>query len=186
MRYLRVFETHKDGTLHVHMLADYAPPDIRVEQRYNKKHGKVTDVYVSVALSEVLSDMGLGWVHDVRPLVQKRDMSVEVSIGAYLGKYLTKQAQSAARLALADAGLGKIRMLQTSHGWSKMEAEHSDIIWSLGGSVSMSLVMLLREKGIFYYDLNRREFLDEFHAQAGSWPNKSFEILMNQADDQAD
>jgi len=182
LRYLRVFETHADGTLHIHMLADYAPSDVRKTTRYNKKRDKNIDVYVSNTLRDVLTDLDLGWVHDVRPMVKSRDMTTEVSIAAYLGKYLTKDMQSSARADLRVAGMGRIRMIQTSQAWAKLDQDASDVDWRLAGSVSMSLVMLLRDRGIFYYDLNRREFLDEWHAQADYWPNHRFEIIMNQVD----
>ena len=117
-RYLRVFETHKDGTFHVHMLADVVVSD--AVERVNN-NGKV--VYESETILGHLNALELGWIHDCKPIVAdgRDDGSYMALVASYVAKYLTKDIQGAVRDAIKSAGLNRIRMIQTSHAWAKLE-----------------------------------------------------------------
>lgn len=134
MRYVRVFESHKSGVLHVHMLTDVAYPDIQEERQYNAIT-KVNDiVWRSSTLQAHLTDLGLGRIHDIRPIntENENDNGVARNVSSYVTKYLTKDIQSDMRQLLKNAGMSRIRIIQTSQSFGVVANEHDQLNWSLG------------------------------------------------------
>lgn len=132
LRYLRVFETHKDGTLHVHLLANATFPDVVLVPA---RHKRERERYESDTLRELLEHHKFGPIHDVRPLANDNkkypDSNDAIFIAAYLAKYLTKDIQQNVRSAIRDAGLQRVRMLQTSQGWAKLDNQGTRS-WEVG------------------------------------------------------
>jgi len=130
LRYARVFETHRDGTLHVHMLADKTYLDVVC---FKERDGR--ENWRSDTLKRALTDLGLGWRHDLKPIVTKdaENDGQARNVSAYFVKYLTKEIQSDVRFELRQAGIGRIRMIQTSRGWAKVPAQESEREWQRGG-----------------------------------------------------
>ncbi len=125
--YLRVFEPHKSGALHVHMLADFTVPDAKA--RVNNM-GKT--VYESEVIKTHLNALKMGYIHDCREIVpdDREDGSYMALVASYVGKYMTKDIQSGVRKLLKDAGLSRIRMIQTSLRWAKLETQENNLEWS--------------------------------------------------------
>jgi hypothetical protein len=174
MRYLRVFETHKDGTLHVHMLADATFPDV---QRVIESDGR--DNYRSNALRGHLTDLGLGWRHDLRPLQHRYENTRYASaVAGYLGKYLTKGRQGPLRDLFHAAGEKRVRMLQTSRGWAKLDADASSgASWQPTRGITKHMWMWRHHvDGVETVDLDARDVLTEVHFYAGRWPQPSEDV----------
>lgn len=134
MRYVRVFESHKSGVLHVHMLTDIAYSDIEECQQYNNVTKRYDTVTRSKKFARHLSDVGLGDIHDIRPINTEdaSDNGIARNVSAYVTKYLTKDIQSDMRQLLKNAGMSRIRIIQTSRSFGVVANEHEKLNWSLG------------------------------------------------------
>lgn len=135
IRYVRVFETHKSGVLHVHMLTDIAYNDIKEVQQWNSHTRDFDIVWRSDSLAGHLSELGLGDIHDVRPIITENevDNGVARNVSAYVTKYLTKDIQSDVRRLLKDGGMGRVRMIQTSQKFGEVPKFEGEFDWRLGG-----------------------------------------------------
>lgn len=128
VQYVRVFETHQDGTLHIHMLCDKTYGD--VVQRgtdENKRHH-------SDKLQTHLDSLNLGYIHDIKPIVTSYggNEGNAINVASYATKYMTKDLQSDVRQALKAHGFARVRMIQTSQKWYDDKPDTSDIAWSKG------------------------------------------------------
>lgn len=132
MRYVRVFESHKSGILHVHMLSDVAYSDILPVQQWNKITNQWDTVWHSEKLLVHLEELNLGKIHDVRPINTENpeENGVARNVSAYITKYLTKDIQGDLRDVLKLAGMARVRILQTSQNFGKIEEIESDLQWS--------------------------------------------------------
>jgi len=169
LRYARAFETHKEGTLHVHMLADKTYPDVVC---YKETDGR--ENWRSETLKAALIDLGLGWRHDLKPIVTK-DVESDGqarNISAYFVKYLTKEIQSDVRFQLRQAGMGRIRMIQTSQGWANVPTKETDREWRMGG-ISLNFYDAVRPEGIPVRDVNTERAIrfEDFYG-TDHYPNK--------------
>ncbi len=187
LQYIRVFEPHKDGTLHVHMLINFAPSDNKQITRYNRVKKRYDTVWNSAALSEHLLDLGLGYIYDWQPInsdiisTSESDEHAAIRIAGYITKYLTKTIQSVIVRANKQHKL-RLRAIQTSQNWWDFEKTTSELEFERGVLMIedyLSAVAQNREN----YDLNLRDhieisdFYDEPH-----YPNK-FSDLADIADD---
>lgn len=155
--YIRVFETHKSGILHVHMLANATFDDVvqivekNVDQSDNVRHH-------SAMLESIMLSYGLGKIHDIKPIETEiyENNGHARNVSAYVTKYLTKDIQSIVRKTLRDGGAGSVRMIQTSHGWQALTRQ-SELSWEVG---RITLDKWLSED-IPMYDLQlKKEILD--------------------------
>lgn len=153
LRYIRVFETHKDGTLHVHMLCDATYSDV-IETK--EKDGR--NVFTSATFARHLSDLSLGWRHDLRPIITTdyEENGAARNVSAYTVKYLTKDIQGNVRECLREAGLDHVRMIQTSQGWANTPLNETVREWKRG-AMSDHEYNHLREAGISVDDANLRK-----------------------------
>lgn len=173
MVYMRVFESHKDGTLHVHMITNVAPNDIAPRDDN-------PDVWNSAELQAHLDELELGYIHDIKPVVTDVNLhenGVSRNVSAYVTKYLTKEAQGTIRQCLKDAGMGRIRVIQTSSKfWDKPDVDGADIDWAIGRIDRMDYHT--DSKIDSYVDISRdikirdSDFGDHF-----SYPNKTSDML---------
>lgn len=125
-RYVRVFEPHKSGTLHVHMLTDRAYEDLK------KKGNHPNCRYESGVLSAHLKDLKLGRIHDIKEIVTSYDSENgrARNVSAYVTKYMTKDIQSDMRFKLKESGNGRVRLIQTSAKWYNQKPEnHNNLDW---------------------------------------------------------
>lgn len=130
--YIRVFETHKSGILHVHMLANVTFGDIRKITQVNEDQTKNIRHH-SDELETIMRSYGLGKIHDIKPIeTTNYDNNGHArNVSAYVTKYLTKDIQSDVRDAIKSLSGGRVRMIQTSHGWQALTRQ-SDLKWEQG------------------------------------------------------
>jgi hypothetical protein len=173
MRYIRVFEAHTDGTLHVHMLADKTYADVReiIEDDGRKN-------FRSEALKKALTGVGLGWRHDLRPIITtdvENDGEAR-NVSSYVVKYLTKGIQSYIRAKLRDAGLSRVRMIQTSRGWAQVPANEKDRAWRTGAIKFDEFDRLIEQGGVLIdTNIGRSVKASDFHGY-DYYPNKDSDL----------
>lgn len=168
-RYIRVFEVHVSGTLHVHMLTDAYINDSVQGWYYDKKRKERRDYWRSATIERMAVAAGLGWRHDARPLKPSYNTDrPELLVGSYVAKYLTKGKQSAVRSAIDAAGMGRVRMIQASRGWynDTKKAESSARSWALteGVTIDEFATWGMGDGPVDYVDLDlgRRITSDDF------------------------
>jgi len=145
--YVRVIEMHKDGVLHIHMLASVQFDDLVV----TKKSGTY-----SKRLKALLKDCGFGYISNIENLSSWNCGRV---VG-YVTKYMTKES-----LEFHQAVNGKrVRRIQTSRniGSPKTESESGDQ-WQVVRKITYDDYVRLRGQDKKLYDLNRKEFVDADH-----------------------
>lgn len=180
--YVRIFETHKDGTFHVHMLADAGYDDIVITEETDDRVN-----YHSPKFNKHLEEVGLGWRHDIRPIITTdySDNGNARNVSAYVTKYLTKTLQGDVRNVLKSANMSRVRMIQTSLGWANTEHAENDRSWSIGvlqiGEYSSTI-----KNDIAVVDVDTKQFVsyDDFY-DASHYPNKTSDLLdrYNQGED---
>lgn len=173
--YVRIFETHKSGAFHVHMLASCRPNDL-VE--VTREDGKI--VYESAAVLKHLNDLKLGYIHDCKPLdgdETREDNSVPALVASYLAKYLTKDIQSDVRTALKQAEMGRIRMIQPSQGFSDVPKAKKRMTWTAEPIRKLEFEDL-QAIGVKTIDVDRRITLalSDF-GEFSHYPNPDVDIL---------
>jgi len=155
-RYIRVFEPHKDNTLHIHMLTDMHVTDVEIIPDKNTKRGYR---YESATVRKYLKKAKLGYIHDLMPIEHRTpDTKYSSAVAGYVGKYLTKDMQSPIRQALRDADMGRVRLIQTSVKWSKLDDLSSGKDWRLGG-VTFREFLKMVEDDIEVLDLQKNVYL---------------------------
>lgn len=177
MVYVRVFETHKNGTLHVHMLADKTYDDVQKVVEINSDQSKNIR-HNSPKFRAVLLRYGLGVIHDIKPIEtpETGNNGIARNVSAYVTKYLTKEVQSDVRQLLRDSGNGRVRMIQTSHGFAKLDVkkEHD---WSLAGITELEF-WSRNKQGNDVYDIARYIVVtsDDFY-EHDHYPNKTSDLV---------
>ena len=151
--YIRVFETHKSGVLHVHMLANRTFDDIQQIIEYDEEQNKNIR-HNSAKLRAIMLSYGLGTIHDIKPVNTTNfdDNGNARNVSAYVTKYLTKEIQSSVRSELRKKDFTHVRMIQTSHGWEQI-TKQSEYEWQVGRITYAQYDNELRE-GVQTYDLN--------------------------------
>lgn len=151
--YIRVFETHKSGILHVHMLANATFDDVVRIKEYNDKQ-EMNIRNHSEKMEKIMVSYGLGKIHDIKPIVTDtyEENGHARNVSAYVTKYLTKDIQSDVRLTLKKSGMENVRMIQTSHGWVAIEGDNK-YKWVVG-NVLYSEYDTDLINGVKLYDLN--------------------------------
>jgi len=179
MRYARIFETHKDGTLHVHMLCDKTYPDVTP---VIESDGRTN--YRSETLKTHLVALLLGWRHDLKPIVTEtpENEGNERNVSAYCVKYLTKDIQSDVRSRLREAGMERVRMIQTSQFWANVPTSAEQRDWQRGGMTFIEFDALASDEVVTVdVDAKRVVKTGDFFG-TGIYPNK-FTDLLNIADE---
>lgn len=122
-QYVRVYEKHKSGEFHAHMLLSYLPSDASLETAYKVIKGKLR--YRGTAhkiLKYATWNVGLGFIVDFSPILHIGITDVNHQINrvvSYVTKYMTK--------SLADMPKGT-RRIQTSRriGSVKEDSKNND------------------------------------------------------------
>lgn len=166
MRYVRIFETHKDGTLHVHMLTDSGYADI-----VKKHEGDGRDNYTSETLKKHLTELGLGWRHDIRPLETANTPKGVKKVAKYVIKYMTKAIQGRVRKLLKDADMSRVRMIQTSQKWFNEKQLDPSLLWSREPLFLSEFENLPKQNTAS--DITRNRTIEKEHFyDSGTYPNR--------------
>ena len=177
MRYVRVFETHQDGTLHVHMLCDKTYPDVVAVL---ESDGRIN--YRSDDLKSHLEALALGWRHDLKPIVTnnaENDGNAR-NVSAYCVKYMTKDIQSNVRSTLRLAGMDRVRMIQTSQQWANVPTSATPRAWKKGGLQFVTFDKLTLD-GIVTVDVDiKRVVTTGDYYGYDVYPNKIVDLLNEQ------
>jgi len=110
--YVKIFEPHKDGTLHLHLLTDLSLP-YKTKRIKSKKTGKMQDEYDCRVLKDISAQVGIGYQCNYQPLEN-------AGLAAwYVAKYLGKS------IATTDFPKG-LRRIQCSHRWQILPKLYDD------------------------------------------------------------
>lgn len=160
--YVRVFEKHKSGEYHAHIVLSVYPPDTDNPDAWGtrkNKHGKDVLFYKGdyyKQLKQMSEAVGLGYIADIQPIeAGENDFAL---VTAYITKYCTKQAQD------FDAPKG-LRRVQTSRGFAALNThETGDGTWVARGAYTYEEFLAVEGQGIEIYDLNRKHVvtIDDF------------------------
>jgi hypothetical protein len=179
--YLRVFECHKDGTLHIHMLANASYPDVICVRENDGREN-----YRSESFQQHLTQVGLGWRHDIKPIKtpDSDNNGVARNVSAYVTKYLTKDLQSDVRQLLKSAGMSKVRMIQTSLRWADVPSKESNRNWIADG-IHMQEFDKYNRDNILSMDVDTKEIItyDDFYDYE-YYPNPDSDILTHVPSDE--
>ena len=139
--YVRVYEKHKSGEFHAHMLVRYMPPDSSDERKYRtygkkNQHGEIVKLrrYRGIAHTQLKRSafgVGLGFICDFSPILMNNteDDNHRVNrIVSYITKYLTK--------GFSDGLPKHTRRIQTSREIGSPKGDKSgsvlDLVYYLG------------------------------------------------------
>jgi len=94
---IRVYEKHKDGTLHIHVISNQNLQSSKKRgggwhwrEEYKVKRRDHSIYYRSAWLEEKAKKVGLGYICECRPLEANKDGNDHYLIAGYVSKYLTK------------------------------------------------------------------------------------------------
>lgn len=172
--YVRVFEQHKSGVFHVHMLASFVPADL-VEVK--REDGKT--VHTSKTIKKHLEKLQLGYIFDVKPLEedgQHEKSDYGALVASYMAKYLTKDIQGHIRDVLKEAGMERVRMIQPSQGFAQIPTQEVDRVWTVGPIRESEAVEIWHNK-LDVVDVDRKINLtdDDFY-DYDHYPNKIVDL----------
>lgn len=127
--YLKVHESHKDGTLHLHFILNAQIPYTAIYKTrpsivfdVNLYEKKELDHYTSAWLKDNAHQCGFGYIADYQPLRNNN-----TGTAYYVAKYLTKSIGEA-----GEQWPKNIRRIETSTNWPKSDytpEEENEIIW---------------------------------------------------------
>lgn len=142
--YARVYERHKDGSAHWHMIANRLPDDYIEPVNKNDRGSRW--------LSDNAAQVGLGWkTHVVQTQVKAAPYIV-----SYCTKYMTK--------AIANMPAGT-RRVQTSRGWTGYhESNPNDFVWSHHDALFLTAAVRFWSQGKTIRDVDRNHTItvDDF------------------------
>lgn len=136
--YVRVFETHESGTLHIHFLAAFHVPDD--DYKTVIKEGKKKYSYCA-SMKDSFLNYGFGYMHSVENLPEN-DFALTVG---YVTKYMTKEDDFVSK----HLKKSKVRRIQTSRKIGAVPKNSSAFQWTLVTGVS-----IYEAKEMETFDLN--------------------------------
>jgi hypothetical protein len=176
-QYCRVYERHKDGSYHLHAIANFHFGDIK--ERKARKDG--TKTKYSVWLKVNATELRLGYY------THADDIKIEHSgyIASYVTKYMTKLSD------VAKGEFGRIRRIQVSQGWAKWKRDDTGMTWQRETGIFEQDVIAASELKLRYVDVATGEnittdnFIDhivfppEFDANFKQWLIRTGVIVPN-------
>lgn len=173
MRYVRVFEPHKDGTLHIHLLADKTYDDVEIIPAKNGAKQR----HESPKLRKQLIKLGLGYIHDIKPITTEEieDNGIARNISAYIIKYMTKDSMNYSRDIISDLG-SKLRVIQTSNGWYNKSDRESDTVWKREPLFKTTYLSLPSKRTAKDISTKRTITIDDFH-EYEHYPNRTSDLI---------
>jgi hypothetical protein len=160
--YVRVFETHESGCLHIHFLASFHVPD----EDYKTAHkGTPKEYSYSASMKDVIKvSYNFGEMHSVINLPID-DFAKAVG---YATKYMTKEDDFVAKYL----GKTRVRRIQTSRKIGAVPKSKSDYDWSIVQGVSK-----YEAKDIETIDLHKSKVLRDSDFEGGLWYPTTREIM---------
>jgi len=160
--YVRVFETHESGCLHIHFLASFHVPD----DDYRTAHkGTMKEYSYSASLKDVIFlAYNFGKMHSVINLPSD-DFAKAVG---YATKYMTKEDDFVTKF------LGKLRVrrIQTSRKIGAVPKSKNEYEWSIVSGVSS-----WENRDVPTFDLNRKRMIEKKDFEGGTWYPTTREIM---------
>lgn len=134
--YARVYEQHKDGRVHWHMVCSWVPVDYKEPKKKTDKGSRW--------ISDNARECGLGY--------QTKTLKIEGHggyVASYVVKYLTK---------VENEWPKGTRLVQTSRDWPKSEiSEKSEYTWKTQREITEYDLSVWFRRGDEIYDINTRE-----------------------------
>lgn len=157
MHYVRLFEPHKDDSVHVHAFI-YAPMTIYPENNMELRDGRTSEDMNGIGwLKKASAECGMGWQCDVTE-IQDKNKAVN-----YVVKYMTKEFWG---LQLPKSA----RRIQTSQQFPQLPhfEREKDSDWELflnGVRVEMLISAILRGDSVFDASINRELTLADLNIE---------------------
>lgn len=152
INYVRVFETHKDGAFHAHILLNTVLAGGHWYDARSKDFTRFKDY--------VAAKPGLGFMAEIKQ-VEHDELHHAGYVASYIAKYLTKQGQ--------NFDVPKYtRRIATSRSWSMKEFEgKSDYVWNLQSTVEEFDLWWNYQQGHEIYDADNKQKItyDELDSQ---------------------
>jgi len=161
-QYIRVFETHESGCLHIHFLASFIVP----EDDYKTAHKNTPKEYsYSAQMKDVIKvNYNFGEMHSV---INLSDGDFAKTVG-YVTKYMTKEDDFVSKYLSKT----RVRRIQTSRGIGAVPKGKSEYEWSIVSGVSK-----WDAREIKTIDLNKRIVLKDANFDASNWYPTTTEIM---------
>lgn len=160
--YVRVFETHESGCLHIHFLASFLVPG----DDYKTAHiGTKKEYSYSASMKDTIKvSYNFGEMHSVINLPEG-DFSKTVG---YVTKYMTKEDDFVTKYLSKT----RVRRIQTSRKIGAVPKSKSDYEWEIKNGVSK-----WENRYIETIDLNRSKVLKDSDFEGGVWYPTTREIM---------
>lgn len=173
LRYCRVFEMHKDGTLHIHMLCDKSYDDCVIIPKTKKQKERRE----SPKLRKHLNKLKLGYIHDIKIIdtEDQQNNGIARNISAYIVKYMTKDSMTYARSVLLDMN-SRLRVIQTSKGWYQEDKKDPDRVWKIEPIFKTTYMALPAHNTVTDVTTDRNITIDDFH-DFDYYPNRTSDLL---------
>mgnify|MGYP000470266018 CR=1 FL=1 len=173
LRFVRVFEMHKDGTLHIHMLTDKAYKDLKTIAATDKQ----SERHESAKLTKHLNDLDLGYIHDIKTIEteNEEENGIARNVSAYVVKYLTKDVQEFVRVILRKSKT-RMRIIQTSHKWYNDTKKDAELTWKQESLYRSEYLAMESYKDAIDLSTDTVITIDDFH-EYDHYPNKISDIL---------
>jgi len=160
--YVRVFETHESGCLHIHFLANFHIP----EDDYRTAHiGTKKEYSYSAEMKDVIKvNYNFGQMHSVENL-PVGDFAKTVG---YVTKYMTKEDDFVTKYLSKT----RVRRIQTSRKIGAVPKSKGVYEWRI-----VTGVLKHENREIPTFDLNRKIVLKDENFEGGSWYPTTREIM---------
>lgn len=159
--YVRVFETHESGCLHIHFLASF---HVAEEDYHVVNEGEENEYSYSRIMRDNCTHYGWGFENTV---VNLPDGHFALTVG-YVTKYMTKEDDFVSKY-LKDM---RVRRIQTSKKIGAVPKSKSDDIWTIAPGVS---IYEIREGD--YTDLDKHRKVTEEDFSGEHWYPSYKEII---------
>lgn len=161
-QYVRVFETHESGCLHIHFLASFHVPkeDYRTANVGTKEeYGYSSDLKDAIFLV-----YNFGKMHSVQNLPEN-DFARTVG---YVTKYMTKEDDFVSKYLSTT----RVRRIQSSQGIGAVPKSKGEYEWTIVHGVSR-----WENEEVGTFDLNRKIVIKEENFEGGAWYPTTREIM---------
>jgi hypothetical protein len=159
-QYVRVFEKHESGALHIHFLASFhlPPDDLKMPKKKNAKFGYSRWIKDNAPLR------GFGFITSSANLPTGASVTV-----MYVTKYMTKEDD----FVKALIGKYRIRRIQTSQGIGSPKTV-SELDWTMRGAIEIE-----ENRKKPYFDVSARRYVNDEDFEGGLYfpPLSHFEDL---------
>lgn len=152
--YVRVYEPHKDASFHIHAIVSVHFDDIK--ERENRTTGEIVEY--SQWMTDTAKELHLGWYTHANNCPQNAHGGF---VASYITKYVTKLDNPHKR------ALGRIRMIQTSQGWTELKNEQQ-YEWELAYFLTIQDYTWYQVRGNKIIDINTGEIISKRHFQGTS------------------